>query len=247
MNRAQTLGLLRHILTTLGGVLLAQGTMSDTEMTEIVGAIITLVGAGWSFAEKRRASAAAPGPTPGVLGAVIIASVWTAMILAGAVGCATSNTGSGSGESAGSRILTPQRVQAIATLASFIGATADLQAHPERRVAYQTARDGLARLMEQEQWNPEAAAVVLAESGVGAFASDEGAIAITGTLMLTDALGLGDFDARRSDHAVALITGLESGLRRALAAPAGIRSAGPVDDAAALRAAAVATRLHPTL
>lgn len=162
------------------------------------------------------------------------------------VGCAATNNQHGAGSSFG-KILTPQRVQAIATLASFAGCRADLQSHPERRPAYVEAQKGLANLMGQSEWNPDAAAVVLSQSSIGGLHGSEGAIAIAGGLMLTDALGLGTFDARRSDHAVALITGLESGLRRALSIPNAARSFNGSDDLAPVRSAAEATRDHPTI
>lgn len=54
MNRDSILGLLRHALTTAGGALVAQGGISDSEVTAVAGSIVTIVGVLWSVAEKRR-------------------------------------------------------------------------------------------------------------------------------------------------------------------------------------------------
>lgn len=45
-------GLIRHILTFIGGYLVTQGIIDETMLTEVVGAIITLVGFAWSWKDK---------------------------------------------------------------------------------------------------------------------------------------------------------------------------------------------------
>ena len=52
MNKNQVLGILRHFLTFLGGVLITKGLVDETTATEIIGGVITLVGAVWSVIEK---------------------------------------------------------------------------------------------------------------------------------------------------------------------------------------------------
>ena len=47
------LGLIRHILTTLGRVLVAKGTIDASMMETGVGAVSTLIGIAWSVMEKR--------------------------------------------------------------------------------------------------------------------------------------------------------------------------------------------------
>ena len=54
MNRAQLLGIVRHILTTLGGGLILSGTLTEIELSDAVGAVITLVGIAWSVYSKRK-------------------------------------------------------------------------------------------------------------------------------------------------------------------------------------------------
>jgi hypothetical protein len=41
--------LIRHILTAAGGFLVAKGIASAEQIAEIVGALITVVGIGWSI------------------------------------------------------------------------------------------------------------------------------------------------------------------------------------------------------
>lgn len=41
--------LIRHILTAAGGFLVAKGIASAEQISEIVGALITVVGIGWSI------------------------------------------------------------------------------------------------------------------------------------------------------------------------------------------------------
>lgn len=55
MNQDQILGLVRHLLTALGGLLVAKGYVDDTTMVTVVGALATIIGAGWSVYTKRAA------------------------------------------------------------------------------------------------------------------------------------------------------------------------------------------------
>jgi hypothetical protein len=52
MNRDQILGLVRHGLTFIGGIVLSKGLIEESTLTEIIGAISTLIGAIWSISVK---------------------------------------------------------------------------------------------------------------------------------------------------------------------------------------------------
>jgi hypothetical protein len=52
--------LLRHLLTSGGGVLVGKGVIAASTVDETVGAILTIVGVVWSIAEKRSRQPAAP-------------------------------------------------------------------------------------------------------------------------------------------------------------------------------------------
>lgn len=52
MNREQVLGIIRHALTFLGGILVMKGIVDDQTIVELSGAITTLVGGIWSIIVK---------------------------------------------------------------------------------------------------------------------------------------------------------------------------------------------------
>ncbi len=50
------LAVVRHMLTGLGGVLVAKGWADDSQISEAAGALCTLIGFGWSLWHKRQAA-----------------------------------------------------------------------------------------------------------------------------------------------------------------------------------------------
>jgi hypothetical protein len=54
MNMDQVLGIIRHTLTFVGGLLVMKGLVDETTITEIIGGIVTLTGAIWSIIAKTR-------------------------------------------------------------------------------------------------------------------------------------------------------------------------------------------------
>jgi len=55
--KEKTLGIIRHALTFLGGVLVTQGVLDDAMFMELFGAVMTLVGGVWSVIDKTKAVA----------------------------------------------------------------------------------------------------------------------------------------------------------------------------------------------
>ncbi len=53
MNKEQVLGVVRHILTAVGGALVAKGVVDSEVMLEGVGAIMAVAGFLWSLTDKR--------------------------------------------------------------------------------------------------------------------------------------------------------------------------------------------------
>jgi hypothetical protein len=53
MGKEIWLGLARHILTALGGYLVARGTLDAATAEAAVGAVVTLGGVAWSVADKK--------------------------------------------------------------------------------------------------------------------------------------------------------------------------------------------------
>lgn len=56
MNKEQILGLVRHILTFAGGIIIAKGLASDEMMSELIGGLMTVVGTTWSILSKKTAA-----------------------------------------------------------------------------------------------------------------------------------------------------------------------------------------------
>lgn len=52
-DQAVLLGFVRHVLTLGGGVLIAKGYADDAMVNELVGALVTVIGFGWSFFNKK--------------------------------------------------------------------------------------------------------------------------------------------------------------------------------------------------
>jgi len=54
MKKEIVLGIVRHTLTFVGGILIAKGLIDESTMQEIGGAIATLVGGIWSIISKQK-------------------------------------------------------------------------------------------------------------------------------------------------------------------------------------------------
>jgi hypothetical protein len=53
MKKEMILGLIRHSLTFIGGILIMKGIVDEATFTEISGALITLIGGIWSVIIKK--------------------------------------------------------------------------------------------------------------------------------------------------------------------------------------------------
>lgn len=53
MNKEQFLGILRHSLTFLGGILVLRGNLDNDGLEQIIGSTVTLVGLVWSYWIKK--------------------------------------------------------------------------------------------------------------------------------------------------------------------------------------------------
>lgn len=52
MKKEIVLGIVRHTLTFVGGILVMKGIVDETTLTEIIGGVMTLVGGVWSIVSK---------------------------------------------------------------------------------------------------------------------------------------------------------------------------------------------------
>lgn len=53
LTKEQVLGIIRHALTFVGGILVMKGLLDETLVTDITGGIMTLTGAIWSIVAKK--------------------------------------------------------------------------------------------------------------------------------------------------------------------------------------------------
>ncbi len=53
LDQAVWMGFVRHILTLGGGVLIAKGYADESMVNELVGALVTVIGFGWSYLHKQ--------------------------------------------------------------------------------------------------------------------------------------------------------------------------------------------------
>jgi hypothetical protein len=55
LTKEQLLGIVRHAVTFIGGILVMKGLMDDLMVQEILGGATTLAGAIWSVVDKNKA------------------------------------------------------------------------------------------------------------------------------------------------------------------------------------------------
>jgi hypothetical protein len=58
MSQAEVLGIIRALLTSVGGGLVTSGVFTSAQWQEIVGALVVVAGGLWSWIQKRQAHAA---------------------------------------------------------------------------------------------------------------------------------------------------------------------------------------------
>lgn len=54
MSKEQVIGVLRHVLTFVGGLFILKGYLDESLVNEIVGGVATLVGTVWSVISKKK-------------------------------------------------------------------------------------------------------------------------------------------------------------------------------------------------
>jgi len=55
LTKEQVMGIVRHTLTFVGGLLITKGLIDESMLTELVGALSTLSGVIWSIVAKNKA------------------------------------------------------------------------------------------------------------------------------------------------------------------------------------------------
>ncbi len=54
LTKEQVLGIVRHTLTFVGGIVVMKGLVDETTVTEIIGGVMTLTGTIWSVIDKNK-------------------------------------------------------------------------------------------------------------------------------------------------------------------------------------------------
>ena len=54
MNKEQVQGIVRHVLTFIGGILISKGYIDESSLSEVIGASMTLAGVFWSIYLKKK-------------------------------------------------------------------------------------------------------------------------------------------------------------------------------------------------
>ena len=54
MNQEQKLGLVRHVLTFVGGILLTKGLVDESLMSDLVASVMVIIGGVWSIVSKSK-------------------------------------------------------------------------------------------------------------------------------------------------------------------------------------------------
>jgi hypothetical protein len=54
LTKEQILGIVRHTLTFIGGIVVMKGLTDEAAVTEIIGSVMTLTGAIWSVISKNK-------------------------------------------------------------------------------------------------------------------------------------------------------------------------------------------------
>ncbi len=52
LTKDQLMGIVRHVITFVGGILVTKGLIDDSTLTEIIGGTVALSGAIWSIVSK---------------------------------------------------------------------------------------------------------------------------------------------------------------------------------------------------
>lgn len=54
LTKEQVLGIVRHTLTFIGGIVVMKGLTDEATVTEIIGGVMTLTGTIWSVIDKNK-------------------------------------------------------------------------------------------------------------------------------------------------------------------------------------------------
>jgi hypothetical protein len=209
MNQSQLAGLFRHVITIAGG---AGVFGSDDAATQVASAIAALVAVFWSAWSKRHAPPSDSVPVGLWIGLVALAPLTI--------------TGCKAPGGAPIPIVTPARVQAVASLGAYFGAKAViLKGH---RAELEQALKGLQVLASTDSSDLTAVAAALEAAGVPGLGSPEGILVLGAVSTFADLWAQTGQVVLEADLARAAIQGIVRGLELALASARTFRTGDPV-------------------
>ena len=109
-----------------------------------------------------------------------------------------------------------RRIESVARVAAFATVSSEIRSDPEARDDFDSVLSGLAALSNAEHWDLNTATEIFLASGVRELQGPDGMVILQTGLLILVATDV-NFDAAKTEHAAALICGLESGIRLALA------------------------------
>ena len=54
MTKEQVVGVIRHLITFVGGILVVKGILDEAMVQEVLGGVLGLVGTVWSIVDKKK-------------------------------------------------------------------------------------------------------------------------------------------------------------------------------------------------
>lgn len=205
MNTTMVASLVRYLIAACGGALGISAEGNAEAYEQAAGAVMVLISIVWSLYPKWKASRAnADGPG---IGPALQVAIGCLLPLPWIVGCATTQQ---------NKLLSPDRVEILAKLVVYTGASADIAKNPQHLPDYKLAQEKLTVLMQSPQWDIVTMLAVLKSLPYDELQTPEASIIFSGSVMLIDLVGAGSFDAAKNEHIVAFLCGANKGLSLAI-------------------------------
>lgn len=148
---------------------------------------------------------------------VLINAFLGALLLSAPTGCVSSGSGGGSSFQ---KTVTPQRVEAVARLASYSTAKIMLAKDPKNIETLAKISTGLNELVASKTWDIGSAVAIANANGLNELVSSEGQIALSTVPLFIDLIAGDTVDLKKQEYAQAVVIGAADGFKMALAGPA---------------------------
>ena len=213
------LKVLRYVLVLAGGNL----AVSDGQLTEIAGAMLVVIGFGWSIIEDKRTKAAAKAGekvgtgageksgTPPVIALFLLCSLAPLLLCSACV--STPGTGTGA---PGAPAVDDKAVLASVKLAAFVGTAEALRQQPEWRPAFLTASDAMLLLQQKDAIGLGDIYGILQQLPIKELKSDRAILYINAASIVLEEYDTGKVDISKVDKLRPVIKAINEGLELGL-------------------------------